>query len=149
MDGYRLPRPRICSEEIYDLMLRCWETSPKERPDFDDLSLALSRLHNHPPPDVEISTDQAQEDDIELHEYLDFVKRTGIPARISRSRVSLSDSVPRSSVSFSRMSTDGSTAAAVATAWSSRRGSAEAQATSPREPEYLQFPGPSPRVSLY
>uniref|UniRef100_T1GU63 Serine-threonine/tyrosine-protein kinase catalytic domain-containing protein n=1 Tax=Megaselia scalaris TaxID=36166 RepID=T1GU63_MEGSC len=33
-DGYRLPRPNMCSETTYDMMTRCWYYNPKDRPTF-------------------------------------------------------------------------------------------------------------------
>ncbi|KAM8974441.1 tyrosine-protein kinase Fes/Fps isoform 2-T2 [Pelodytes ibericus] len=32
--GTRLPVPEMCPEEIYNLMLRCWEYEPRKRPTF-------------------------------------------------------------------------------------------------------------------
>ncbi|XP_051832724.1 tyrosine-protein kinase Srms isoform X1 [Antechinus flavipes] len=49
--GYRLPRPLICSPEVYILMLECWKSNAEERPAFSVLREKLSsiyrRLH-HP-----------------------------------------------------------------------------------------------------
>ncbi len=33
-DGYRMEPPKICPDEICELMNLCWETSAKDRPDF-------------------------------------------------------------------------------------------------------------------
>lgn len=35
--GNRLPRPEICTNELYSLMLKCWEYEPQERPSFKEL----------------------------------------------------------------------------------------------------------------
>uniref|UniRef100_A0A1I8GN13 Protein kinase domain-containing protein n=1 Tax=Macrostomum lignano TaxID=282301 RepID=A0A1I8GN13_9PLAT len=35
--GYRMPRPANCSEELYDIMLNCWDETPEERPTFAHL----------------------------------------------------------------------------------------------------------------
>lgn len=32
--GYRLPIPKDCPEEIYSLMLACWNEKPEDRPNF-------------------------------------------------------------------------------------------------------------------
>lgn len=39
--GYRMNKPDICSDELYELMLDCWKEDPNERPSFDQL---LSRM---------------------------------------------------------------------------------------------------------
>lgn len=35
--GYRLPAPDGTPEEVYRLMLRCWEYEPEKRPHFDQI----------------------------------------------------------------------------------------------------------------
>ncbi|KAJ8928265.1 hypothetical protein NQ314_019216 [Rhamnusium bicolor] len=35
--GRRLPRPEICTDELFALMQRCWMENPKDRPSFKDL----------------------------------------------------------------------------------------------------------------
>ena len=32
--GYRMPRPYRCPDPLYQIMLECWKTDPKERPTF-------------------------------------------------------------------------------------------------------------------
>ena len=32
--GYRMPAPKNCPPEIYELMLGCWHTEPENRPTF-------------------------------------------------------------------------------------------------------------------
>uniref|UniRef100_A0AC35FEC9 Protein kinase domain-containing protein n=1 Tax=Panagrolaimus sp. PS1159 TaxID=55785 RepID=A0AC35FEC9_9BILA len=39
--GKRLEKPSKASNEIYDLMLKCWSEKPEERPSFKDLSKEL------------------------------------------------------------------------------------------------------------
>ncbi|XP_076033316.1 SH2 ankyrin repeat kinase [Oratosquilla oratoria] len=34
----RLPRPEVCPRGLYQLMLRCWDFKPKERPTFKELA---------------------------------------------------------------------------------------------------------------
>jgi len=33
-EGYRMPKPKEVSEDIYDIMMKCWQTKPEDRPDF-------------------------------------------------------------------------------------------------------------------
>ncbi|XP_053309318.1 protein-tyrosine kinase 6-like [Spea bombifrons] len=42
--GYRMEAPRICSKKTYQVMLDCWSASPKDRPSFGDLKVALENL---------------------------------------------------------------------------------------------------------
>lgn len=42
--GYRLEKPEICTKELYDLMLRCWNEMPELRPTFQDLEQELGKL---------------------------------------------------------------------------------------------------------
>lgn len=44
LEGYRLPKPDDCPEEIYKLMLRCWMLNPKDRPNFSDIYQELSKF---------------------------------------------------------------------------------------------------------
>jgi len=37
-DGYRMDKPKHCSDELYELMMRCWNVSPGRRPSFNDLA---------------------------------------------------------------------------------------------------------------
>ncbi len=36
-EGYRLPLPQGCPEELYKLMLRCWAQRPTDRPHFSEV----------------------------------------------------------------------------------------------------------------
>ncbi|XP_078575854.1 angiopoietin-1 receptor-like [Branchiostoma floridae x Branchiostoma japonicum] len=36
-EGYRLPKPRNCEEDLYQMMLLCWQRDPEDRPTFSDL----------------------------------------------------------------------------------------------------------------
>ncbi|XP_022101792.1 ephrin type-A receptor 4-A-like [Acanthaster planci] len=44
-DGYRMPKPQNCADEIYDLMMKCWQTDPHKRPSFKELSAALQAMN--------------------------------------------------------------------------------------------------------
>ncbi|XP_046644788.1 proto-oncogene tyrosine-protein kinase receptor Ret-like [Daphnia pulicaria] len=35
--GYRMEKPDNCSEELYELMMKCWREDPQERPQFAEL----------------------------------------------------------------------------------------------------------------
>ncbi|GCB64541.1 tyrosine-protein kinase Fer isoform X1 [Scyliorhinus torazame] len=35
--GYRMSPPQKCPEEVYNIMLRCWEYKPENRPNFNDV----------------------------------------------------------------------------------------------------------------
>jgi hypothetical protein len=34
MDGYRMPQPKTCPDQIYELMQACWQAMPSVRPTF-------------------------------------------------------------------------------------------------------------------
>lgn len=42
--GERLPKPEGCSDEIYDMMVKCWHPNPKERPTFQELAHVMDSL---------------------------------------------------------------------------------------------------------
>ncbi|XP_073338370.1 proto-oncogene tyrosine-protein kinase receptor Ret [Pagrus major] len=42
--GYRMERPENCSEEMYNLMLRCWKQESDKRPTFSDISKELEKM---------------------------------------------------------------------------------------------------------
>ncbi|CAL8103608.1 unnamed protein product [Orchesella dallaii] len=37
--GFRLPKPKIGSKEIYSMLLKCWNNEPKHRPSFTQLAM--------------------------------------------------------------------------------------------------------------
>lgn len=43
--GYRMPAPEGTPDEMYHLMLRCWEYEPENRPHFDQIYLVVDTLH--------------------------------------------------------------------------------------------------------
>ncbi|XP_069467136.1 proto-oncogene tyrosine-protein kinase receptor Ret [Ambystoma mexicanum] len=42
--GYRMERPENCSEEMYNLMLRCWKQEPDKRSTFAEISKELEKM---------------------------------------------------------------------------------------------------------
>lgn len=44
-EGNRLSRPDQCDEEVYQLMLHCWEYDKNDRPSFSELSGSLNALY--------------------------------------------------------------------------------------------------------
>ncbi|XP_065662973.1 uncharacterized protein LOC136085581 [Hydra vulgaris] len=42
--GYRMERPENCSEPMYDIMLRCWNEDPLQRPTFTELRDLLDKI---------------------------------------------------------------------------------------------------------
>ena len=40
-----LPKPEGCSQEVFEMMLRCWEYIPDERADFEEIFSTLSAIH--------------------------------------------------------------------------------------------------------
>ncbi|CAG4945767.1 tyrosine-protein kinase Fer isoform X3 [Colias croceus] len=44
--GYRMPAPEGCPEEVYALMLRCWEYEPDKRPHFNQIYTIIDNIYN-------------------------------------------------------------------------------------------------------
>ncbi|XP_067662486.1 tyrosine-protein kinase ABL1-like isoform X2 [Haliotis asinina] len=42
--GYRMERPSGCPANVYQLMIRCWQWEPKDRPTFRDIHFALENM---------------------------------------------------------------------------------------------------------
>ncbi|XP_033636186.1 angiopoietin-1 receptor-like [Asterias rubens] len=42
--GYRMPKPSNCNVKIYDLMVKCWQEEPSERPSFKNIVSVLTTL---------------------------------------------------------------------------------------------------------
>ncbi|XP_037903984.1 tyrosine-protein kinase receptor torso [Hermetia illucens] len=53
--GYRMEKPKNCSEALYDLMRSCWRTKPTERPTFTEVCRSLDELLMHSPEDETIN----------------------------------------------------------------------------------------------
>ncbi|XP_038066662.1 phosphatidylinositol phosphatase PTPRQ-like [Patiria miniata] len=48
LDGYRMPKPDNCADEIYDVMLKCWQQQPSDRPSFSKLVEILEEMTCNP-----------------------------------------------------------------------------------------------------
>ncbi|XP_022097192.1 tyrosine-protein kinase receptor Tie-1-like [Acanthaster planci] len=44
LDGYRMPKPENCADDIYDVMLSCWQEEPSNRPSFGKLVQILEEM---------------------------------------------------------------------------------------------------------
>ncbi|XP_070536983.1 tyrosine kinase receptor Cad96Ca-like [Ptychodera flava] len=44
--GYRLPKPRHCSDELYQIMSQCWLQDADRRPSFSELSKTIGEIAN-------------------------------------------------------------------------------------------------------
>ncbi|XP_038064951.1 tyrosine kinase receptor Cad96Ca-like [Patiria miniata] len=44
--GYRMPKPQHCQQELYAMMLRCWDEDPDNRPTFKMISAELEKYIN-------------------------------------------------------------------------------------------------------
>ena len=42
--GYRMPAPEGIPEEMYQLMLRCWQYDPEDRPHFPEIHAKVELL---------------------------------------------------------------------------------------------------------
>ncbi|XP_022108596.1 ephrin type-A receptor 4-like isoform X2 [Acanthaster planci] len=47
-EGYRMPRPDHCQDEIYQLMLACWQEESTARPSFTEISQKLEKALESP-----------------------------------------------------------------------------------------------------
>jgi surface protein len=47
MTGRRHHQPPGCSDELYAIMMRCWDAEPKKRPLFTGLVAELDQMHKH------------------------------------------------------------------------------------------------------
>ena len=53
-DGYRMEKPKYCTQDIYDIMLNCWNAKPESRPVFNELERKLSSFMMDSVKDVRI-----------------------------------------------------------------------------------------------
>ncbi|CAH3023859.1 unnamed protein product, partial [Porites evermanni] len=42
--GYRMPKPRHVDEKLYQVMLKCWEEEPNDRPTFQNLRKTMKEM---------------------------------------------------------------------------------------------------------
>lgn len=42
-DGYRMDKPALATQELYDIMLQCWSANPDSRPMFSTLEKMLGK----------------------------------------------------------------------------------------------------------
>ena len=45
--GYRMPKPNLCPDKLYDLMKACWKSEPLERPTFETLTWMLEDFYQN------------------------------------------------------------------------------------------------------
>ena len=45
--GYRMPCPPNCSNEVYSIMMECWNEDPSKRPPFEDIVASLGDLDTY------------------------------------------------------------------------------------------------------
>ena len=43
--SYRMPKPKGTDEKLYQIMLKCWEALPEERPTFETLAWQLKDFY--------------------------------------------------------------------------------------------------------
>ncbi|CAH3018175.1 unnamed protein product [Porites evermanni] len=65
--GERLPKPEGCSDEIYDMMVKCWHPNPKERPTFQELARAMDSLLSAEADYLEILSEDPTETEEDQH----------------------------------------------------------------------------------
>jgi len=44
--GYRMPAPEGTPDEMYKLMLRCWQYEPEDRPHFPEIHSSIDLLYS-------------------------------------------------------------------------------------------------------
>lgn len=59
--GGRLPKPERCSDEIYDVMIKCWHPNPKQRLTFEELVHVIDSLISAAADYLEIMNDTPAE----------------------------------------------------------------------------------------
>jgi hypothetical protein len=42
--GYRMEAPLNCPTEIFEIMSRCWDATPSNRPTFGDLLMTINEI---------------------------------------------------------------------------------------------------------
>jgi len=46
LEGYRMPKPEECSQQLYNIMMLCWRANPDERPTFREINTILKKLNS-------------------------------------------------------------------------------------------------------
>eukprot|EP00058_Branchiostoma_floridae_P018277 XP_002603766.1 hypothetical protein BRAFLDRAFT_86594 [Branchiostoma floridae] len=59
--GYRMEKPENCRQEIYDIMLDCWQDKPQRRPTFTDIRERLEAILGDVHPYLDLNVDHDQE----------------------------------------------------------------------------------------
>lgn len=54
-NGYRMEKPDNATQEIYNIMLHCWNANPGSRPGFSELEKKFGKLLENGVADVSIS----------------------------------------------------------------------------------------------
>jgi len=60
--GYRMPIPEGCPENLYHLMLQCWNENPEERPNFLQIKKELDEMKGNYEQDLQTVEPYIQED---------------------------------------------------------------------------------------
>ena len=47
--GYRMPKPNLCPDKLYEIMMACWRKEPQERPTFETLQWQLEDFYQTDP----------------------------------------------------------------------------------------------------
>ncbi|XP_078379935.1 tyrosine-protein kinase receptor Tie-1-like [Oculina patagonica] len=42
--GYRMPKPKHVDDQLYQIMLQCWQENPNDRPTFSKLKDTITRM---------------------------------------------------------------------------------------------------------
>ncbi|KAL3883472.1 hypothetical protein ACJMK2_029733 [Sinanodonta woodiana] len=72
--GFRLQQPTHCSDNIYQIMIKCWEENPEQRPVFEELVQLLTNVKNAEPKSYIMKLDPTDYDsyadvETEYHTY--------------------------------------------------------------------------------
>jgi hypothetical protein len=44
--GHRLEQPKLCPDEVYEVMKQCWSDNPKERPSMKEIEEKITSVIN-------------------------------------------------------------------------------------------------------
>ncbi|XP_070551585.1 tyrosine kinase receptor Cad96Ca-like [Ptychodera flava] len=62
-EGYRMPKPSHCEQELYSIILSCWVEDPEKRPTFADLTAVLQKMANDEKNNIKIMDMELADDD--------------------------------------------------------------------------------------